>query len=114
MPSLRRAAREPELLIHPDDAAPRGIAAGARVRIHNDRGAFGAAGRTVVIEALRSLEKIGDLSVGPEVVPSLASPNAGVRAAAAHAARAARGANHPMKSGCYYPRDQAVKPTSGG
>ena len=41
---------------------------------------------TVVIEALRSLEKIGDLSVGPEVVPSLASPNADVRAAAAHAA----------------------------
>jgi HEAT repeat protein len=41
---------------------------------------------TVVIEALRSLEKIGDMSVGPEVVPSLASPNADVRAAAAHAA----------------------------
>ena len=45
VPSLRRAAREPELLIHPDDAAPRGIAAGARVRIHNDRGAFGAVAR---------------------------------------------------------------------
>jgi HEAT repeat protein len=41
---------------------------------------------TVVIEAIRSLEKIGDLSVGPEVVPSLASPNDDVRAAAAHAA----------------------------
>ena len=41
---------------------------------------------TVVIEALRSLEKIGDVSVGPEVVPSLASPNDDVREAAAHAA----------------------------
>ncbi len=41
---------------------------------------------TVVIESLRSLEKIGDLSVGPEIVPSLASTDAGVRAAAAHAA----------------------------
>jgi HEAT repeat protein len=41
---------------------------------------------TVVIEALRSLEKIGDMSVGPEVVPALASSNDDVRAAAAHAA----------------------------
>lgn len=40
---------------------------------------------TVVIEGLRSLEKIGDMSAGPDVVPSLASSNAGVRAAAAHA-----------------------------
>jgi anaerobic selenocysteine-containing dehydrogenase len=45
VPALRKAVREPELLIHPDDALPRGIAAGARVRIHNDRGAFGAVAR---------------------------------------------------------------------
>ncbi|HEU4563400.1 MAG TPA: molybdopterin oxidoreductase family protein [Gemmatimonadaceae bacterium] len=43
--SLRRAAREPELLIHPRDAEPRGIASGARVVIHNDRGAFVATAR---------------------------------------------------------------------
>lgn len=41
---------------------------------------------TIVIESLRSLEKIGDMSVGPDVVPSLTSTDAGVRAAAAHAA----------------------------
>jgi len=36
--SLRAAVGEPSLQIHPDDAAPRGIADGARVRVHNDRG----------------------------------------------------------------------------
>ncbi len=49
--SLRRGAREPECLLHPDDAARRGIAAGARVVIHNDRGAFTALAR--VEEAIR-------------------------------------------------------------
>ncbi|MGH7649159.1 MAG: molybdopterin-containing oxidoreductase family protein, partial [Gemmatimonadaceae bacterium] len=43
--SLRRSAREPELVIHPDDAAPRGIVPGARVVIHNDRGEFLAVAR---------------------------------------------------------------------
>jgi anaerobic selenocysteine-containing dehydrogenase len=43
--SLRRAAREPECLLHPDDAASRGIAPGARVVIHNDRGTFTALAR---------------------------------------------------------------------
>ena len=36
--SLRAAVGEPGLQIHPDDAAPRGIADGAPVRVHNDRG----------------------------------------------------------------------------
>jgi anaerobic selenocysteine-containing dehydrogenase len=45
VPALRRAAREPELLMHPEDAASRSIAAGQRVRIHNDRGAFSAVAR---------------------------------------------------------------------
>ncbi|HYO75548.1 MAG TPA: molybdopterin-dependent oxidoreductase, partial [Thermoanaerobaculia bacterium] len=40
--SLRRAAGKPTLEIHADDASPRGIAAGARVSIFNDRGAFTA------------------------------------------------------------------------
>lgn len=40
--SLRQAAHEPELEIHPDDAALRGIAQGDRVRIFNDRGTFEA------------------------------------------------------------------------
>jgi anaerobic selenocysteine-containing dehydrogenase len=43
--SLRRAAREPECLLHPADAERRGIAAGARVVVHNDRGAFTAVAR---------------------------------------------------------------------
>jgi len=43
--SLRRGAREPECLLHPDDAERRGIAVGARVVVHNDRGAFTAVAR---------------------------------------------------------------------
>jgi len=43
--SLRRAAREPECLLHPEDAERRGIGVGARVVIHNDRGAFTAVAR---------------------------------------------------------------------
>jgi anaerobic selenocysteine-containing dehydrogenase len=42
---LRRAAREPECLLHPEDAERRGIAPGARVAIYNDRGAFTATAR---------------------------------------------------------------------
>ncbi|HKS22383.1 MAG TPA: molybdopterin oxidoreductase family protein [Thermoanaerobaculia bacterium] len=40
--SLRRAAGKPIVEIHADDAGRRGIAAGARVRVWNDRGAFTA------------------------------------------------------------------------
>jgi anaerobic selenocysteine-containing dehydrogenase len=43
--SLRRQAREPEVLLHPADAERRGIAAGMRVTVHNDRGAFSATAR---------------------------------------------------------------------
>jgi anaerobic selenocysteine-containing dehydrogenase len=49
--SLRRGAREPECLLHPQDAERRGIAIGARVAIYNDRGAFTAIAR--VEEAIR-------------------------------------------------------------
>ena len=40
VPSLRAAEREPLLEIHPQDAAARGIAAGAVVHIFNDRGEY--------------------------------------------------------------------------
>lgn len=43
--ALRRAAREPECMLHPVDAERRGIAPGMRVVIHNDRGAFTAVAR---------------------------------------------------------------------
>jgi anaerobic selenocysteine-containing dehydrogenase len=43
--ALRRGAREPECLLHPADAERRGIGAGARVVVHNDRGAFTAIAR---------------------------------------------------------------------
>ncbi len=43
--SLRRGAREPECLLHPEDAERRGIGVGARVVVHNDRGAFTAVAR---------------------------------------------------------------------
>ncbi|HUP46989.1 MAG TPA: molybdopterin oxidoreductase family protein [Thermoanaerobaculia bacterium] len=49
--SLRRAAGEPTLEIHPDDAASRAIDDGAAVTILNDRGAFGA--RAVVTDRVR-------------------------------------------------------------
>ncbi len=42
-----RLRSEPECIIHPDDAAGRGIAEGARVVVHNDRGEFVAAARVV-------------------------------------------------------------------
>ena len=42
--SLSRNA-EPECVIHPTDAAPRGIETGTRVRLRNDRGAFAAVAR---------------------------------------------------------------------
>jgi anaerobic selenocysteine-containing dehydrogenase len=38
--SLRQMEGEPLLEIHPDDAAPRGIADGAPVRVFNDRGTY--------------------------------------------------------------------------
>jgi anaerobic selenocysteine-containing dehydrogenase len=43
--SLRRQAREPEVLLHPADAERRGIAPGMRVSVRNDRGAFIATAR---------------------------------------------------------------------
>jgi anaerobic selenocysteine-containing dehydrogenase len=43
--SLRRQAREPEVLLHPADAQRRGIVAGALVTVRNDRGAFLAKAR---------------------------------------------------------------------
>jgi anaerobic selenocysteine-containing dehydrogenase len=43
--SLRRQAREPEVLLHPADAERRGISPGMRVTVHNDRGAFAAVAR---------------------------------------------------------------------
>jgi len=39
------AQPSPEVVIHPDDAASRGIAAGASVRVFNDRGDFSCAAR---------------------------------------------------------------------
>ena len=42
---LRRAAREPECLLHPADAERRAIAPGMRVLVYNDRGAFTAVAR---------------------------------------------------------------------
>jgi anaerobic selenocysteine-containing dehydrogenase len=43
--SLRRQAREPQVLLHPADAERRGIAPGMRVTVRNDRGAFLATAR---------------------------------------------------------------------
>jgi anaerobic selenocysteine-containing dehydrogenase len=43
--ALKRAAREPECMLHPADAERRGIAQGVRVAIHNDRGVFTAVAR---------------------------------------------------------------------
>jgi len=37
---VRARRDDPAVILHPDDAAVRGIESGARVRVHNDRGAF--------------------------------------------------------------------------
>lgn len=42
VPSLRRAAREPECIMHPHDAGPRALADEQVVQVQNDRGAFHA------------------------------------------------------------------------
>jgi anaerobic selenocysteine-containing dehydrogenase len=40
LPAFLAEERTPRLLVHPDDAAVRGIVTGMQVRIFNDRGAF--------------------------------------------------------------------------
>lgn len=45
LPSFLKSEKEPFLEIHPNDAGLRGIKDGERVRIFNDRGAFGARAR---------------------------------------------------------------------
>jgi anaerobic selenocysteine-containing dehydrogenase len=40
--SLRRSAREPECVMHPEDAGARGLTDAQRVEVRNDRGAFSA------------------------------------------------------------------------
>jgi anaerobic selenocysteine-containing dehydrogenase len=42
-PELRRRAGEPRITLHPSDAATRGLAAGDRARVGNERGSFEAA-----------------------------------------------------------------------
>lgn len=42
VPTLRRAAKEPECVMHPDDAGLRGVSDGQVVEIANDRGGFEA------------------------------------------------------------------------
>jgi molybdopterin guanine dinucleotide-containing S/N-oxide reductase-like protein len=49
--ALRQKAGEPTVIVHPDDAASRGIADGAKVRVFNDRGSFQA--KAVVGEDVR-------------------------------------------------------------
>ncbi len=60
LPRFRDAEGGPKLQIHPDDAAARGIADGARLRIHNDRGEFHA-----------RAEVTGDVRRGVVVSPSV-------------------------------------------
>jgi anaerobic selenocysteine-containing dehydrogenase len=51
IPALRRAAGETKLLLHPDEAAIRGIRGDDRVVVRNERGSFSA--RAVVTEDVR-------------------------------------------------------------
>lgn len=50
--SLRRAAGEPTVEIHPSDASSRGVIDGASVRVRNDRGSFQA--RATVTDRVRA------------------------------------------------------------
>src|SRR5262249_61276640 len=45
LPTLERAEPHAELWIHPEDALPRGISAGGRVEVWNERGRFEAVAR---------------------------------------------------------------------
>jgi anaerobic selenocysteine-containing dehydrogenase len=51
VPALRAAAGDAKLLLHPDEAAVRGVESGDRVRVWNDRGHFFA--RAIVTEEVR-------------------------------------------------------------
>jgi anaerobic selenocysteine-containing dehydrogenase len=51
VPALRAAAGSAKLLLHPDEAAVRGVESGDRVRVWNDRGHFFA--RAIVTEEVR-------------------------------------------------------------
>jgi anaerobic selenocysteine-containing dehydrogenase len=73
-PTLMRRESEPIVYVHPDDAAPRAIAAGDAVRVFNDRGSFQA--RAEVSEAARPGVAVGLSIWWPKLSPGGRNANA--------------------------------------
>jgi anaerobic selenocysteine-containing dehydrogenase len=74
LPRQRRVAGEPNVLIHPDDAAKRGVVEGQAVRVFNDRGAFTAVAR--VSDAVRAGVVVAPVGYWRKLSPALGTVNA--------------------------------------
>jgi anaerobic selenocysteine-containing dehydrogenase len=73
-PAFVRRESEPFLTLHPEDAAPRGIADASDVRVYNDRGSFQAKAR--VSEAARPGVVVGLSIWWPKMCPGGRNANA--------------------------------------
>jgi len=79
LPTLARADPEPALWISPADAAARGVADGAAIRIHNERGAMQARARVTdgipagTVWMRDGWAGLNDLTAGTAVVPDAAA-----------------------------------------
>jgi anaerobic selenocysteine-containing dehydrogenase len=76
VPDLERRQGAPTVVLHPDDAAARGLADGVEVRVHNDRGEFRARAR--VSDAVRPGVAAAAKGFWPKRVAGGANANATV------------------------------------
>ncbi len=76
VPDLERRQGAPTVVLHPDDAAARGLADGVEVRVHNDRGEFRARAR--VSDAVRPGVAAAAKGFWPKRVAGAANANATV------------------------------------
>jgi anaerobic selenocysteine-containing dehydrogenase len=76
VPDLERRQGAPAVVLHPDDAAARGLRDGDLARIHNDRGEFQATVR--VSDAVRPGVAAASKGFWPKRVPGAANANATV------------------------------------
>jgi anaerobic selenocysteine-containing dehydrogenase len=76
VPDLERRQGSPSIVLHPDDAAARGLLDGDLVRVHNDRGEFRATVR--VSDAVRPGVAAASKGFWPKRVPGAANANATV------------------------------------
>ncbi len=76
VPALARRQGPPAIVLHPSDAAPRGLRDGDDARVYNDRGAFTA--RVTISDRVRSGVAASIKGFWPKRVPGAANANATV------------------------------------